>query len=510
MLRRFFYFALGVSLAFFCMMPWALAGEIPSTFWGQTNGTYYTGNTAGNITTYSLGPTGYQPLANSADAGLTWSKPSITTGAASFSAASGGGVNAAQNVQLAARGATATLVQTIKFPPPTIAGIVSGVAKRTIPGIALTVVAPYLLTKGLQLVDDQWMKEQTSEGGSTATSYLAYFPFPTLAYNSQCTPGTFTGTTGQGKDQYCAQSLAYNTATKGCLGDVTLVTCDYPNGGTATRVQVQTVHGLLTGTQAAVCPNGGTAELVGGVPMCVSSSCPAGQVRNAAGECVAGGLVPATDSDIDAAATQVANDPATAVPQVQALSQNNLTLDPSTPMTLTTPGPVTTPSTTQTVSGPTGTTTTTSNQTITFNHGGDTITNSNFTTSIVNNTTTTTDPNVTTTDPTTTDTDVDSYSDTPFAAVPTLYEQKYPDGIEGVWNDNKDSILQSAFFESINSLIPTFSGGSCPNFGLNLNIASWASYGTQSFPVPCWVYDAIGLILLVTAAFTARAIVFGG
>ncbi|OFZ92322.1 MAG: hypothetical protein A3F74_15950 [Betaproteobacteria bacterium RIFCSPLOWO2_12_FULL_62_58] len=480
-LRRFTYLTLGLSLAFF-LVGASLAADVPATFWGQTNGTYYTGSTAGNITTYSLGPAGFTPKANSTDSGLTWSKPSINTGSATFSAASGGGVNAAQSLQMSARGAAATVTQTIKFPVSTIASQVAGIAKRTIPGIAVTVAVGLLANYGLSYVNDQWLKVTppvTQPGGGRC------FDMTASSWNP-----AYTG---------CDEAYAIKKKRGDAIGASVANMCEPIN---IIRNSIQVEGG--TGYAPNGCPQNQT------IGVQYTQVCSVGYTLTD-GVCVSsGGSVPATDTDIDTAASQLAGDPAGAPGAVQQLSQYPWTLPGDTPMTLQTPSPVQTPSTTQQSTGPTGTTTTNSYQTITFNKAGDTISNSNLTTTVNNVTTTTTNDDPATTTTTTDDQGADSYTDTAFPAIPTLYTQKYPNGVQGVWNENKDALVQSAFIQSINSLVPTFGGGSCPDFGLTFNIAPWANFGSQSFGVPCWIYDAIGLILLVTAAFTARAIIFGG
>lgn len=103
-----------------------------------------------------------------------------------------------------------------------------------------------------------------------------------------------------------------------------------------------------------------------------------------------------------------------------------------------------------------------------------------------------------------------SFSDSSFPALPELYEQKYPDGLQGVWNAKWPQIQQTAFLQGISSMFPDFGGGTCPAFSINLNIMPRAMYGTQTFDLPCWILQAVGLILLTTACFTARSIIFGG
>jgi len=102
-----------------------------------------------------------------------------------------------------------------------------------------------------------------------------------------------------------------------------------------------------------------------------------------------------------------------------------------------------------------------------------------------------------------------TFEDADFPPVTSFYERKYPDGLQGVWSKAKTDLDNSAFIQFLYSFVPSFSG-SCPSFGLNMNISSWAAYGFQSFSSICYVLDFVKAILLVTALFTARAITFGG
>ncbi|MGH9875012.1 MAG: hypothetical protein ACRD9S_21360 [Pyrinomonadaceae bacterium] len=102
-----------------------------------------------------------------------------------------------------------------------------------------------------------------------------------------------------------------------------------------------------------------------------------------------------------------------------------------------------------------------------------------------------------------------TYDDAPFPPVEPFYQQKYPEGLAGVWTSAKSDIDNSQFMSFLHSFVPSFSG-SCPSFGLIMNISSWANYGTQQFPSLCYVFDFIKVLMLVTAVFTARALTFGG
>lgn len=102
-----------------------------------------------------------------------------------------------------------------------------------------------------------------------------------------------------------------------------------------------------------------------------------------------------------------------------------------------------------------------------------------------------------------------AFSDSDLPEVPSFYEQKYPDGLQGVWQNISSQVDQSAFMQFLQGFVPSFSG-SCPAFGLGFNIASWANYGAMQFSSICYALDFVKIILLVTALFTFRKVTFGG
>lgn len=102
-----------------------------------------------------------------------------------------------------------------------------------------------------------------------------------------------------------------------------------------------------------------------------------------------------------------------------------------------------------------------------------------------------------------------SVQDSDFPEVGPFYEQKYPDGLQGVWSNASAQLNDSAFMSFLNSFVPNFSG-SCPSWSMSFDIASWASYGSHNFPSLCYVFDFIKVIILVSAAFLCRSIIFGG
>lgn len=102
-----------------------------------------------------------------------------------------------------------------------------------------------------------------------------------------------------------------------------------------------------------------------------------------------------------------------------------------------------------------------------------------------------------------------SFQDSQLPQIEPFYDQKYPDGLEGVWNSAKADFENSEFVSFMESFVPSFSG-TCPSWSMNFAIGALANFGTIPFQSLCYVFDFIKVIILVTAVFTCRAIVFGG
>lgn len=178
------------------------------------------------------------------------------------------------------------------------------------------------------------------------------------------------------------------------------------------------------------------------------------------------------------------------------------------------------PSTTTTKQTPSGTETTVSNTTYNITYQGDTI---HIDASTVE-TTTHADGSVTTTTTTTTGSPSPAEETGPEAEeegatvvdpelppIPELYERKYPEGMVGVWNDKREGLEQSPFFQMIGKLAPSNLGdGGCPSWSLPLSLEGWAPYGSHTLQAPCWVWTALRSLMIIGALFVARRLIFGG
>jgi hypothetical protein len=176
------------------------------------------------------------------------------------------------------------------------------------------------------------------------------------------------------------------------------------------------------------------------------------------------------------------------------------------------PSSVTESGPTTTTTSPAGTTTSTTNARYDITYGDNYYDYRTTKTTIVTkpdgSTETTTETEPETEQPREEEQDI-NFSDSEFPPVEPFYLQKYPEGLEGVWQDAQSKFDNSDFMSFLHSFVPQFSG-SCPSWSMSFNIASWASYGNVPFVNLCYVFDFIKVIMLVTALFTARAITFGG
>ena len=101
--------------------------------------------------------------------------------------------------------------------------------------------------------------------------------------------------------------------------------------------------------------------------------------------------------------------------------------------------------------------------------------------------------------------------DTPLGPIPDLYKQKYPNGLKGVVTQKiailKTTPLFSLPMQLMGNLPDT---GNCPSWQLDLNLATWANFGTHNIGADCSVWQFASVVVLISAFILARALVFGG
>lgn len=93
-----------------------------------------------------------------------------------------------------------------------------------------------------------------------------------------------------------------------------------------------------------------------------------------------------------------------------------------------------------------------------------------------------------------------------------LYEAKYPDGLSGLLDEKYAAMKATPIFGLVNQLAPTglSNSGTCPTWSFSGFSNSRISIGQMDFNMPCWVWDAVRAIMLVTTLLLARRLVFGG
>lgn len=95
-------------------------------------------------------------------------------------------------------------------------------------------------------------------------------------------------------------------------------------------------------------------------------------------------------------------------------------------------------------------------------------------------------------------------------ALPTLngswYTKKYPSGLGGVMSNNFNTMKATPLFTVISDIVPTIYGSAHTGC---FTIEIWR-IGTQQLCIPQIVMQALGVFMLLTAVFAARAIIFGG
>lgn len=178
--------------------------------------------------------------------------------------------------------------------------------------------------------------------------------------------------------------------------------------------------------------------------------------------------------------------------------------------------------TTSTTSGPAGTTTTTSTTThnLTYNTNNTTNTTTVTVTNVTTHTTTAPDGTTTTTTETTTPAEGQQeeepqytldYQGSTIPEVPDFYERRYPDGFAGEWDGFKDNVAASP----LAGLLAGFTnglpgGGTCPEWSVSLNFGAMGNLGTHVIAPPCAVWPFVKAIMILSALFVARRMVFGG
>jgi len=100
-------------------------------------------------------------------------------------------------------------------------------------------------------------------------------------------------------------------------------------------------------------------------------------------------------------------------------------------------------------------------------------------------------------------------TDPSMPAVPDLYEQKYPEGLAGVWQAEAAALNQTPIFQFLQGLNPGIGGGGCPVWSWPTAQVLGISVGGD-ISVPCYVWSALRIIFTISALLLARKLIFGG
>lgn len=98
----------------------------------------------------------------------------------------------------------------------------------------------------------------------------------------------------------------------------------------------------------------------------------------------------------------------------------------------------------------------------------------------------------------------------PTAGLVGYWVSEYPDGLQGVMDDQLIDIKDSEFFKFLDQFNPSISGGFAPTYQMCFNIGSLGNFGCHSFNIDPRTFPAIRIFILVSAGFLCRRILFGG
>lgn len=90
------------------------------------------------------------------------------------------------------------------------------------------------------------------------------------------------------------------------------------------------------------------------------------------------------------------------------------------------------------------------------------------------------------------------------------YESGYPDGIIGIWQEHSDGLKQTPMFEFLNQFSQLSASGAQPDWNMCFNFGAAGDFGCKSVEIPAIIWAFIKIMILCTAAFLCRALIFGG
>lgn len=522
LLRNYLYFLVGVALSALLMAPaFASSGITLAYEWIGLNGPRVSAMAGGQV----LGPV------------VDYTKPVV-------SSLGGGSANLASSGSLslgAAAGARSPVTVPVAVASRLSPMAIAKAAVRLTPtGIAVGILAPLILEAGLEYLDGQWKTKgavttgdgfgETTAAASTPNTPVSYWYVGSSVYSSISSAAS----------AQCASTITYPDvfSTTSVSGGQDLVVCSLTQGGVVYKTPAQGLPQVwrCPGSSSNIgngetnppscsgvsysCPSGHGWTLSGST--CNRPACAAGEARDSSGACVASSVVVSQAVAEQMVAAKIPADP---TPIVNALPADTpLDLEPaafSGPASVSS-DPVTTTDVKRvpSVDSATGqttynnvTTTTSTSTVVNITYEGNTATYN-----VVNKTETkdsagnvlesTTTPGVP--DPNAEET-VPAVTDTALDPVPTLYERKYPDGIKGVWNTRSAELKATPLFSLASVFAPSGIGaGTCPSWTFNANIGPGMMFGTGSVSPPCWIWPVLKAILIISALYVSRGLIFGG
>lgn len=91
----------------------------------------------------------------------------------------------------------------------------------------------------------------------------------------------------------------------------------------------------------------------------------------------------------------------------------------------------------------------------------------------------------------------------------SFYTREYS-GFVQVWNEKKAALDQTPLFLALSKLSPpALPAGQCPSFVIPGNVGIFNA-GDMDVSPPCWIWDVLKALFMLSAFFAARRIVFGG
>ena len=91
--------------------------------------------------------------------------------------------------------------------------------------------------------------------------------------------------------------------------------------------------------------------------------------------------------------------------------------------------------------------------------------------------------------------------------VTSFWVSNYPDSITSIFENFHDKFEKQPVLQTLDLELPT--SGTEPEFIANFNFGGFLNLGTYDLSLPSYIYGFIRLILLITAGFTCRSIIFG-